>query len=160
MLSRRVSNAWFANVDYAYNDARIDANDGLGEYDADFNRPHFFSAGGSWEISERWKVGARWKWASGRPTDDFVINEDVLGPGQPFRYSKELTRTNALRLENYHSLNIRVDYRRELGWVDLIAFIDVINFYGGQGANSLEFDPRNGRSEEHKSEIQSLTNLV
>jgi hypothetical protein len=144
VLSRRFSNGWFANVVYAYNDAKVDANDGLGEYDADFNRPHFFSAGGSWEINERWKVGARWKWASGRPTDDFVINEDVLGPGQPFRYSKELTRTNALRLENYHSLNIRVDYRRELGWVDLIAFIDVINVYGGPGANSLEFDPRNG----------------
>jgi hypothetical protein len=144
VLSRRFSNGWFANVVYAYNDSRIDANDGLGEYDADFNRPHFFSAGGSWEINERWKVGARWKWASGRPTDDFVINEDVLGPGEPLRYSKELTRSNALRLENYHSLNIRVDYRRPLGWVDLIAFIDVINVYGGPGANSLEFDPRNG----------------
>jgi hypothetical protein len=160
VLSRRFNNGWFANVVYAYNDARIDANDGLGEYDADFNRPHFFSAGGSWEISDRWKVGARWKWASGRPTDDFVINEDVLGPGQPFRYSKELTRTNALRLENYHSLNIRVDYRRELGWVDLIAFIDVINVYGGPGANSLEFDPRNGINVVEENEAFPIFGLI
>jgi hypothetical protein len=160
VLSRRFSNGWFGNVVYAYNDARIDANDGLGEYDADFNRPHFFSAGGSWEINERWKVGARWKWASGRPTDDFVINEDVLGPGQPFRYSKELTRTNALRLENYHSLNIRVDYRRELGWVDLIAFIDVINVYGGPGASSLEFDPRNGVNVTEENEAFPIFGLI
>ena len=124
------------------------------------NRPHFFSAGGSWEISERWKVGARWKWASGRPTDDFVINEDVLGPGQPFRYSKELTRTNALRLENYHSLNIRVDYRQELGWLDLIAFIDVINVYGGPGANSLEFDPRNGINVVEDNEAFPIFGLI
>jgi hypothetical protein len=160
VLSRRFSNGWFGNIVYAYNDARIDANDGLGEYDADFNRPHFFSAGGSWEINERWKVGARWKWASGRPTDDFIINEDVLGPGQPFRYSKELTQTNALRLEDYHSLNIRVDYRRELGWVDLIAFIDVINVYGGPGSNSLEFDPRNGVNVIEENEAFPIFGLI
>ena len=160
VLSRRFNNGWFGNVVYAYNDARINANDGLGEYDADFNRPHFFSAGGSWEINKRWKVGARWKWASGRPTDDFLINEDVLGAGQPFRYSKELTRTNALRLENYHSLNIRVDYRRELGWVDLIAFIDVINVYGGPGTNSLEFDPRNGVNIVEENEAFPIFGLI
>ncbi len=144
VLSRSFADGWFANATYSYNDARVDDNDGLGEYDADFNRPHFFSVGGSWEITDRWKVGARWKWASGRPTDAFVINEDVLGPGEPLRFSKELTRTNALRLEDYHSLNIRVDYRRPLGPVDLVAFLDVINVYGGPGANSLEFDPRRG----------------
>ncbi len=144
VLSRRFANGWFANATYSYNDVRLDDNDGLGEYDADFSRPHFFSVGGSWEINERWKVGARWKFASGRPTDDFIINEDVLGPGQPLRFSKELTRQNALRLEDYHSLNIRVDYRRPIGPVDLVAFIDVINVYGGPGANSQEFDPRRG----------------
>ncbi|MDJ0905984.1 MAG: carboxypeptidase regulatory-like domain-containing protein [Woeseiaceae bacterium] len=160
VLSRRFSNGWFGNIVYAYNDARIDDNDGLGEYDADFNRPHFFSAGGSWEINERWKVGARWKWASGRPTDDFIINEDVLGPGQPLRYSKELTRTNTQRLENYHSLNVRVDYRRELGWVDLIAFIDVINAYGGPGANSQEFDPRNGINVVEDNEAFPIFGLI
>jgi hypothetical protein len=144
VLSRSFADGWFGNVVYAYNDARIDNNDGLGAYDADFNREHFFSIGGSWEISARWKLGARWKWATGRPTDDFIINSDVLGPGQPLRYSKELTQQNALRLDDYHSLNIRVDYRRTLGPVDLVAFLDVINVYGGPGGGSQEFDPRRG----------------
>ncbi len=74
-----------------------------------------------------------------------MINEDVLGPGQPLRFSKELTRTNALQLENYHSLNVRVDYRRTLGPVDLVAFVDVVNVIG-TGANTLEFDPRRGEN--------------
>ncbi|MGH8241965.1 MAG: TonB-dependent receptor domain-containing protein, partial [Steroidobacteraceae bacterium] len=144
VLSRSFEDGWFGNVVYSYNDARINDNDGFGDYDADFNREHFFSVGGSWEISERWKVGARWKWATGRPTDDFIINSDVLGPGQPLRYSKELTQRNALRLDDYHSLNIRVDYRLPLGPVDLVAFLDVINVYAGPGAESPEFDPRRG----------------
>jgi hypothetical protein len=144
VLSRFFDNGWSANATYSYNNAQYDDNDGNGKYDADFSRPNFFSVGGSWEINERWKIGARWKWAEGRPTDDFIINEDVLGPGQPLRYSKELTATNALRLDDYHSLNLRIDYRRPVGPVDLVAFIDVINVYGGPGVNSQEFDPRRG----------------
>lgn len=144
VLSRSFANGWFANATYSFNDVRIDDNDGQGEYDSDFNRPHFFSVGGSWEINERWKIGARWKYASGRPSDDFIINENVLPAGQPLRFSKELTRQNALRLPDYHSLNVRIDYRRPLGPVNLVSFIDVINVYGGPGAGSDEFDPRRG----------------
>ncbi len=144
VVTRFFDNGWSANATYSYNDATVNDNDGLGDYDPDFNRPNFFSIGGTWEINERWQVGARWKWGEGRPTDDFIVNEDVLGPGQPLRFSKELTRNNALRLEDYHSLNVRVDYRRTLGPVDLVAFVDVINVYGGPGANSQEFNPRAG----------------
>ena len=160
VLSRRFSDGWFGNVVYAYNRARIDDNDGSGDHDADFNRKHFFSIGGSWEINGRWKVGARWKWASGRPTDDFVIHSDVLGPGQPLRYSQELMRPNARRLEDLHSLNIRVDYRRNLGPVDLVAFLDVINVYGGPSGGSREFDPRRGITVADKGEALPIIGLM
>ena len=144
VVTRFFDNGWSANATYSFNDATVNDNDGLGDYDPDFNRPNFFSIGGTWEINERWQVGARWKWGEGRPTDDFIVNDDVLGPGQPLRFSKELTRNNALRDEDYHSLNIRVDYRRTLGLVDLVAFVDVINVYGGPGVSSHEFNPRAG----------------
>jgi hypothetical protein len=160
VLSRRFKDGWFGNIVYAYNDARIDDNDGFGEHDADFNREHFFSIGGSWEMNERWKFGARWKWATGRPTDDFIINSDVLGAGQPLRYSKELTLPNALRLDDYHSLNIRVDYRRTLGPVDLVAFLDVINVYGGPGGDSQEFDPRRGVNVADEGEAFPIIGLI
>jgi hypothetical protein len=160
VVSRFFENGWSANATYSYNNARYDDNDGNGKYDADFNRPHFFSVGGTWEINDRWKVGARWKWADGRPTDDFIINEDVLGQGQPLRYSKELTATNALRLEDYHSLNIRVDYRRPVGPVDLVAFVDIINVYGGPGANSQEFDPRRGVNIVEENEAFPIIGII
>ena len=144
VVSRYFDNGWFANATYSYNDAERNDGDGTPDYPFDFSRSHFFSVGGSWEINARWKIGARWKYASGRPTDDFIINEDVLGPGFPERSSKELTTRNTLTLDDYHSLNVRVDYRRSLGPVDLVAFLDVINVYGGPGANQQEFDPING----------------
>jgi hypothetical protein len=160
VLSRRYSRGWSGSVVYAYNKARINDNDGVGDYDADFNREHFFSIGGSWQINERWKVAGRWKWAGGRPTDDFTINSDVLGPGQPLRYSKELTRRNALRLEDLHALNVRVDYRRNLGPVDLVGFLDVINVYGGPSGGSREFDPRRGVNVADKGEALPIIGLI
>jgi hypothetical protein len=160
VLSRRFADGWSGNVVYAHNKARINDNDGFGDYDADFNRKHFFSIGGSWEINDRWKVGARWKWATGRPTDDFIIHSDVQGPGLPLRYSKELTQRNARRLENLHSLNIRVDYRRNLGAVDLVAFLDVINVYGGPGGGSQEFDPRRGVNVKDEGEALPIIGLI
>jgi hypothetical protein len=105
-------------------------------------------------------VGARWKWATGRPTDDFIINSDVLGPGQPLRYSKELTRRNALRLDSLHSLNIRVDYRRNLGPVDLVGFLDVINVFGGPSGDSREFDPRRGVIVADQGEALPIIGLI
>jgi hypothetical protein len=160
VLSRRLAGGWSGSVVYAHNKARINDNDGLGDYDADFNRKHFFSIGGNWQINDRWKVGARWKWASGRPTDDFIINSDVLGPGQPLRYSKELTGRNALRLDNLHSLNIRIDYRRQLGPVDLVGFLDVINVYGGPSGGSREFDPRRGVIVADEGEALPIIGLI
>lgn len=160
VLSRRYAGGWSGNVVYAFNKARINDKDGFGDYDADFNRKHFFSIGGNWQISERWKVGARWKWASGRPTDDFIINSDVLGPGQPLRYSKELTRRNALRLDHLHALNVRVDYRRNLGPVDLVGFLDVINIYGGPSGGSREFDPRRGVIVADQGEALPIIGLI
>ena len=144
VLTRRFDNGWSANATYSYNDIRIDDNDGLGEYDADNSRPHFFSIGGVWEINNRWQVGARWKYASGQPSDDFIIFDDVLAPAGPLRFSKELTTRNTQRLDDYHSLNLRVDYRRSLNFVDVVAFVDVINVYGGPQGAREEFNPRRG----------------
>ena len=145
VLSRRFVDGWLGNIVYAFCEAKRDDKDGRGEYDADFNRKHFFAIGRSWEIDERWKVGARWEWATARLADDFVLHQGVFGPGKPMRYSKELTLRNALHGDDYHSLDIRVDYRRPLRFVDLVLFLDVINVYGRPGGGGAEeFDPRGG----------------
>lgn len=160
VLARSFANGLSGNITYSYNDLRIDDNDGLGEYDGDNNRPHFFSAGGSWEINEHWQLSGRMKWASGLPIDDFIIHDDVLGPGEPPRYSRERTTRNALRADDYYALNLRVDYRRPLGWLDFVAFLDVINVIGGVGASPPEFNPRTGLNVPDEEEALPLFGLI
>lgn len=143
-LERRMIDTWSANMTYSYSRSRRNDNDGTPSYAADFNRPHSFTFGGVWEPNDRWAFGAKWKYASGRPTDAFIIHEDVFNDPTFIRFSKELTANNVNRLRDYHTLNIRIDYRRRIGTVSLVTFLDIINAYGRNNVSSLEWDERRG----------------
>ena len=143
-LERRMIDTWSALMTYSYSRSRRNDNDGTLAYNADFNRPHSFTFGSAWEPNDRWSVAAKWKYASGRPTDTFIINENVFNDPNFVRFSKELTANNIDRLPDYHSLNIRIDYRRRVGNVSLVTFLDIINAYGRNNISSLEWDERRG----------------
>lgn len=144
MLAKRMSRSWSASATYSYSRARRDDKLGEGEYAADWDRPHAFGIVGAWQPSDRWTFSAKWKYASGRPTDAFVVHSNVLGAEGPVRYSKELTRTNAERLPAYHSLSLRADYQRRFGPLSLVAYLDILNVYGRKNANGYEWDERRG----------------
>jgi outer membrane receptor for ferrienterochelin and colicin len=146
LLEKRLSRTWTGSVNYSRSSSRRD--DGLGEglIPADNERPNVLNLSLAWQPTARWAFAAKWKYASGRPSDAFVIHEDVLGPDGPERFSRESIATNAERLPDFHTLNVRVDYRRRFGRLSLIAFLDVVNVYGRDNVNSLEFDELNGRN--------------
>jgi hypothetical protein len=144
MLAKRMSRGWSASATYSYSRARRDDKLGEGEFASDWDRPHAFGIVGVWQPTDRWTFSAKWKYASGRPTDAFVVLDDVLGDAGPVRYSKDLTRTNAERLPAYHSLSLRTDYQRRFGPLSLVAYQDILNVYGRENANGYEWDERRG----------------
>ena len=149
----------YATATYSYNDAVIDGKDGYGDVIADFSREHVATVGLTWEIGDRWKIGARYKYLSGRAYDNFIIHSDVLGVGQPLRYSKEITERSVGRNSGYGFVNMRVDYRRSIGPVDVTAFIDIINVTAASSNDSSEFDYRRGVIVDDESEAEPLLGL-
>jgi hypothetical protein len=149
----------YATATWSYNDSVVDRKDGRGEVAADFSRDHVATLGLTWEISSRWKVAGRYKYLSGRPDDRFVVHSDVLGAGQPLRFSKEITERNVGRKSSYSLLNVRVDYRRAFGPVDLTAFLDVINVTAAASSDDTEFDYRRGVQVEDDNEAEPLIGL-
>lgn len=145
-LSRQFKKGWSGDIQYSYNESVIQESEGAPEIDTDFSRPHIFSVGSIWEVNDRWKISGRWKWASGKPRDEFIVNENVLGDGNPLRFSKEITAQNTERFGNFNSLNIRIDYRRSFGRADFIAFLDVINVTASDNPNATEFNERSGEN--------------
>lgn len=149
----------YATATYSYNDAVVDRKDGRGDVAAEFSREHVATLGLTWEINDRWKVAGRYKFLAGRPDDRFMIHSDVLGAGEPLRYSKEITERNVGRKSGYSLLNVRVDYRRAFGPIDLTAFLDVINLTGASSSDDAEFDYRRGVEVEDENEAEPLIGL-
>jgi hypothetical protein len=159
-ISRQFDNGWSASINYSYNDARVRDNPAATEYDADFNRPHIVSIGGVWEINQRWKLSSRWKWASGKPSDVYTIHDNVLGAGQPLRYSREKIADNTERYGSYSSLNFRGDYIRTFGRTNVIAFIDIINVLGAENPSNSDFNERSGTEEVEDGEAFPIVGLM
>lgn len=149
----------YATATYSYNDAVVDRKDGRGDVTAEFSREHVATLGLTWEISDRWKVAGRYKYLSGRPDDDFIIHANVLGEGQPMRFSKEITERNVGRKSGSSSLNLRVDYRRAFGPIDVTTFLDVINVTGASSSDDTEFDYRRGVVVVDENEAEPLIGL-
>ena len=137
----------------------VDRKDGRGDVAAKFSRDHVATLGLTWEITDRWKVAGRYKYLSGRPDDNFIIHSDVLGPGQALRFSKEITERNVGRKSSYSLVNVRVDYRRALGPIDVTAFLDVINVTAASSSDDTEFDYRRGVQVEDDNEAEPLIGL-
>ncbi|NVJ61500.1 MAG: TonB-dependent receptor [Gammaproteobacteria bacterium] len=157
--SSTIQEGLYATATYSYNDAVVDRKDGRGDVVADFSRKHVATLGLTWEISDRWKVAGRYKYLSGRPDDNFVIYADVLGPGEPLRYSQEITERNVGRKSGSSLLNVRVDYRRAFGPIDVTAFLDVINVTAASSSDEAEFDYRRGIVVKDDSEAEPLIGL-
>ena len=156
VLTRRFAERWSADFVYSWNRYRVDDKDGRGEYDWDFNRAHFVSVGGRWEITDRWQIAARWKYGSGQPTYRYTAHADVLAPNLPVRYSQERFDLNVDRGDAFHSLDVRVDYRRPIGPVDLVLFLDVLNVYGGPAGLQPEFNILTGEIVDEEEETLPL----
>jgi hypothetical protein len=83
----------------------------------------------------------------------------VLGPGQPLRFSKEITERNVGRKSSSGLLNVRVDYRRAFGPIDVEFFLDVINVTAASSSDDTEFDYRRGIEVEDDNEAEPLIGL-
>ena len=80
-----------------------------------------------------WEFSARWRFVSGRPFTDFterfeVAPSGVRTPGSGYFVGFE-GPYNGGRLSAYHRLDLRADYRRQLGRFHLVTFVDVENVY-------------------------------
>lgn len=129
IVRRRLTGQFHGEVTYSYLVSRRDDQDGLGEYDAPFSQPHNFAARFGYELSDRWFVSGKFRYAAGRPKDRFIVHENVLGDADRMRYSREVVARNADRVPDFHLLNVRLDYRRQLGPLALITFLDLENIY-------------------------------
>ena len=75
------------------------------------------------------------------------------------RFSRETIERNVGRKSGYGLLNLRVDYRRAFGPIDVTTFLDIINVTAAASSDDTEFDYRRGVDVEDDSEAEPLIGL-
>ncbi|MEH6681238.1 MAG: TonB-dependent receptor [Sediminicola sp.] len=144
-LTKRLSDNYYGQISYSYMESKRDDNDGLGAYDYIFSVPHTISLLGSYKPSDKWIFSAKFRYSTGRPTDEFIIHEDVFGNAEMLRYGQEITAINGDRLPDFVSLDVRVDYNILRKWGTFSAFADLVNISNRFNVNSELFVPETGR---------------
>lgn len=143
-LVKRFVNNFYGQVNYSYSVSKRNDNNGEAEYNSDFNQPHIFNILVGYEFNKEWSVSAKWKYATGRPKDSYIIHSNIFGDEYSPRYSQEIIADNGDRLPDFHTLNIRVDYRKQFGRFALVSYLDVVNVYNHLNVNEERFQELTG----------------
>ncbi len=138
-LVKKFVDKWYGQVNYSYSVSRRNDNLGGGEYASDFDQPHIFNILFGYEFDNEWSFSTKWKYATGRPKDSYVVHADIFGNPNYLRYSKEIVGENDQRLPDFHTWNIRVDYRKQFGDLAVVAFLDILNLYSRLNVNEERF---------------------
>jgi hypothetical protein len=148
-IVKRFSDKYYGQASYSYTISKRNDNNGEGEYDYRFSKPHMFNILGGYQFNEEWSLTAKWLISSGLPTDDYIIHEDVLNNPNVLRYSAEMSKRNSRRFATNQSFDIRVDYRTQLKYFAINLYIDIWNVFGTKNVTAEQFLPQTG---EFKSE--------
>lgn len=152
-LVKKFVDQWYGQINYSYSLSRRNDHNGRGEYRFDFDQPHIFNVLFGYEFDDEWSLSTKWKYATGRPKDSYIVHTDIFSNPNYLRYSKEIVGENDLRLPDFHTWNIRVDYRKQFGSVALISFLDILNLYSRLNVNEERFIETTGKIDPKGFEI-------
>lgn len=145
-LTKRLTEKIHGQVGYSFMQSKRNDNNGQGEYDFTFSQPHQVNFLISYKPNKRWILATKFRYATGKPTDRYVIHNNVLNDPQYLRYSQGITGKNQDRLPDFISLDVRADYRFNLKQFGLTAFIDIVDILNRQNVNGQSFNAISGKT--------------
>ncbi|WP_315824724.1 TonB-dependent receptor plug domain-containing protein [Paraflavitalea speifideaquila] len=145
-LTKRLSQKYHGQISYSYMNSRRNDHDGLGEYNYIFDLPHVISLLGSYKPNNKWIISGKFRYASGRPTDKYIVHADVFDNSGYLRYGQEVIEKNGERLADFISLDLRADYKFQLKKIGWTAFFDVVNVLNRFNESSALFQPLTGKT--------------
>lgn len=145
-LVKRLSKKYYGSISYSYMDSKRDDHNGQGEYDYTFSIPHTVNALVSYKPNNKWIFSGKLRYSTGRPTDSYIVYENVLNDPNKMKYAQEVTEVNGDRLPDYIALDVRVDYNVQWGKRAMFTtFLDLANVTGRFNQNSEIFVPDTGK---------------
>jgi hypothetical protein len=145
-ITKRLLTKFHGQISYSYMEMLRNDNDGLGEYNFAFSQPHQFNLMLSYQLNTHFTFSMRYRYATGKPKDNYIIHRDILNQANQIRYSKEIIGRNQLRLPNFNSIDVRINYHFKFRAANMTIFIDIVNIANKQIANAESFNYLTGQN--------------
>lgn len=145
-VTKRLSKKYYGQAGYTYMQSKRDDKDGRGVYDFTFSQPHIVSMLASYKPNDKWVFSGKFRYATGRPTDQYYVLNNVFNNDNFVRSTQVITDKNGKRLNDFISLDFRVDYRVQFNKLTTTAFVDIVNVMNRRNQNSEMLMPVNGRT--------------
>ena len=140
LVRKRLTRRVHGLASYAYAVSRYTDLEGI-ERNRTFDHRHLASAVLGYRPSDRFEYSVRWRYAGGRPYTPFdPALSSRAGAGIIQR-----DRVNTERQPAYHRLDVRFDYRRQLGYGSLVSFVSVFNAYNRRNLFRYYWSTRRNR---------------
>lgn len=124
ILQKKMSRNLVGSLAYTWCVSRRQDGVELPEYDFDYDRRHNLILMGSYQLSDRWRIGVKYQYATGNPYTPAVASKKLYG--EWFVVEGAL---NSDRFPDYHTLDIRADrIFRFQGWT-LKTYLEIWNIY-------------------------------
>ncbi len=145
-ITKRLTRNLHGQVGYSYMQSKRDDHDGHGEYDFTFSQPHQANFLLSYKTNKHWILAAKFRYATGKPSNSYIIHGNVFNNPNFIRYSEEITGKNDTRLPDFMSLDVRANYLLKIRKINLNLFIDIVDVLNRQIANGNQFNPISGKT--------------
>lgn len=145
-LTKRLSEYFHGQIGYSYMVSKRNDNNGLGDYNFTFSQPNQFNFLISYKGGKHWLFATKFRYATGKPTYDYIVHTNVLNNPNKIRYSQEITAQGTKRLPDFMSLDVRADYNFKIKSIALNAFIDIADINNRTNAYQELFNPLTGKT--------------
>jgi len=145
-LTKRLTENFHGQIGYSYMVSKRDDSNELGAYNFTFSQPNQFNFLVSYQKGSHWFFSTKFRYATGKPTYDYVVHSNALNNPNKIRYSQEITTQGTKRLPDFISLDVRADYNFRINNIALNAFIDIADINNRTNAYQELFNPITGKT--------------
>ena len=149
LVNKAISEDWYGWLSVAYSETKR-VNELTGEeFSYEFDLPWIVNLVGNYEFNEKWQLGLRWRFQSGAlytPIDGAMPVYPLMDDGtpdvsqQPIFYNPVDGDFNSSRLENFHRMDIRLDYQTRWWGKDANLYFEVLNLYGQKSVAGFDYN--------------------
>ena len=144
LLNKAISDNWYGWISIAYSKTERENQITDQSFNFEYDLPWIVNLVANYEINDEWQIGGRWRFQSGNlytpieGAEPVFDNED--GIGEPVFYDPIEGEFNSQRLEDFHRLDIRLDYKTRLMGKETNIYFEVLNLYGQQSLSGYEYN--------------------